>query len=169
MPATIEFSTPIEQLEMLMNVNYLHIPPSVVKKAGGLGKNKRFICRVNDTLEFQCGMMPLKKGSAYITLNKQRMKQLDVRTGDVVDVRLVEDNSKYGMPVPKELEEVLKQDPEGDERFHKLTPGKQRNIIYYVTSVKSSQLRIDRAIKLIQNLKDCPEGKETMRRIFGIE
>ncbi len=84
----------------------------------------------------------------------------------MIDVVLEPDTSTFGMEVPEELEELLKQDPEGEARFLKLSPGKQRNIIYFVSGVKSSQLRIDRALKLINNLKALKEGKETMREIF---
>ena len=165
---SIAFQTRIYLLEMLMNVNYLLIPMSVVKKLGGVSKS-RLICTVNQQLTFQCGMVTLGKGQAYITINKKRMKELKIETGDVVDVTLVIDKSKYGMEMPIELSELLKQDPESNRRFHQLTPGKQRNIIYYVSTIKSSQGRIDRAIKLIGNLVNCPEGKENMRIILGVE
>jgi bacteriocin resistance YdeI/OmpD-like protein/uncharacterized protein DUF1905 len=165
---SVTFKTRIHLLEMLMNVNYLLIPSSIVKKLGGVSKS-RLKCTVNNTLTFQCGMVTLGEGQAYITLNKKRMKELAVNTGDVVDILLVKDDSKYGMEMPVELAELLIQDPESDRRFHKLTPGKQRNIIYYVSALKSSQGRINRAVKLIGNLVNCPEGKENMRIILGVE
>jgi len=163
----VMFKTQILKLQMFMNVNYLLIPKSVVHEFGGISKTRLF-CEVNKKIKFQCGMMPLNNGQAYITLNKQRMKELGLKTGDFAKVTLQVDSSKYGMEISDELKEILKQDPEGNERFHKLSPGKQRNIIFYVDSVKSSQLKIDRAIKLLTNLKNCPPEKETMRRIFGI-
>jgi len=73
------------------------------------------------------------------------------------------------MPVPEELEELLRQDPEGERRFEMLTPGRQRYIIHYVNQVKSSQLRINRAMLLIGNLKKQPEGKESFRAMLGLE
>jgi uncharacterized protein YdeI (YjbR/CyaY-like superfamily) len=84
-------------------------------------------------------------------------------------VVLEKDESKYGMEVPPELAELLAQDPEGAARFEGLTPGKQRYIIQYVSTVKSSQLRIDRAFLLIGNLKRLPVGKESFRAMLGLE
>jgi uncharacterized protein YdeI (YjbR/CyaY-like superfamily) len=57
------------------------------------------------------------------------------------------------MDVPEELKELLAQDPEGKRRFDRLDCSvKERYIIYYVTGVKSSQLRLERALLLITNL-----------------
>jgi len=96
------------------------------------------------------------------------MKLAGCQLGDRIKIQLTEDESTYGMPMPEELEEVLRQDEYGKMRFDKLTPGKQRNIIHYVGSVKSSSLRIDRALKLINNLTSLPEGKEKVGKIFGV-
>ena len=72
------------------------------------------------------------------------------------------------MEMPPELAELLRQDEEGKTRFNQLTPGRQRYIIHYVSAVKSSQLRIDRAILLIENLKKLPKGKESFRETLGM-
>jgi len=127
---------------------------------------QRLLCTVNNTLTFNCGMMPLKEGNMFIMLNKKRMKVLGVNNGDSIDVILEPDNSKFGMEMPEELAEVLRQDREAGIRFRDLSPGKQRNIIYYVAQVKNTQKRIDRALLLLGNLKQLKKGKETVREIF---
>lgn len=160
----LKFKSVIGKLPYL-NMFYLAISEATVKKVGGTGKI-RLICTVNGKVEFPCGLMAMKNGTAYISINKKRMKEAGATAGDTVQVELKEDKSKYGMPMPEELNEVLLSDPEGKERFEKLTPVKQRNIIHFVSSVKSSQLKIDRALKLINNLKLLPPGKEKVREIF---
>ena len=85
-----------------------------------------------------------------------------------MEVTIELDNSKYGMEMPEELEALLEQDHEGERRFEMLTPSKQRYIIHYVSQVKSSQLKIDRAIMLINNLKALPEDEFDMRRLLGL-
>lgn len=57
------------------------------------------------------------------------------------------------MEMPIELREVLDQDEHADTLFHKLTPGKMRNIIYAVASVKSSEIKIRRALVYAEHLK----------------
>lgn len=161
----IKFSTHIDKLSYL-NTFYLEVPENVVKKIGGIGK-QRLICEVNKQLKFQCGLMSLSEGRAYISINSKRMKELGVTKGDTVNVILTEDHSEYGVDVPEELIELFKQDPEGKKRFDLLKPGMQRYILQYVNTVKSVQLRVDRSFFLISNLKRLPQGKETFRQILG--
>lgn len=161
----VSFKTHIDKLSYLKTF-YLEIPASVVKQIGGIGKQRLF-CEVNKTVKFQCGLIALGEGKAYISINSKRMKEAGVGFGDMVNVILSEDNSEYGVEIPEELAELFKQDPEGKKRFDLLTPGKQRYILNYVASVKSPQLRVDRAFLLISNLKTLPLGKEHFRDMLG--
>lgn len=167
-PKKIAFTARIGKLEYLLGVSILEVPADIVKKAGGPGK-QRFICTVNKAETFPCGLMAYGTGMAYITFNKARMKKLKLKEGDTVDVTLVPDESEFGMPMCDELKELLEQDPEGDARFRMLTPGKQRSIIYYIGQVKSSQLRIDRALLMIGNLKKMPKDKVHMRGLLRLD
>ena len=161
----ISFTTHIDKLSYLKTF-YLEIPSSVVKKIGGIGK-VRLICEVNKSIKFQCGLMSLPEGKAYISINSKRMKELGIGMGDMADVVLTEDNSEYGVDVPEELTELFKQDPEGKRRFDLLKPGMQRYILNFVNTVKSQQLRVDKAFMLITNLKNLTQGKETFKEILG--
>ncbi len=165
---SINFETKIYKLEHLLGMNYLEVPVDIVEQLGGKFK-VRLICTVNDKLSFQCGLVALGNGNGYISINAARMKKLGVKFKDKVEVKLEKDESKYGMPVSEELAELLKQDVEGRRRFNMLTPGKQRYIIHYVNTVKNTQLRIDRAVLLITNLKKTKEGKESFREMLGLE
>lgn len=163
----IEFTTYIDVLQHLVGMHYLFIPEKIVKKAGGIGT--RLLCTVNSEKPYQCGMVSLGNGTAYISINKKRLKDAGLTKGDEVQVSLEPDTSEYGMEVPDELQELFKQDSVGFKRFEGLTPGKQRYIINYVATVKSPQLRVDRAILLIENLKKLPLGKESFRAMLGLE
>jgi hypothetical protein len=163
----IIYSTPIQKLEHLVSMRYLEVPANIVKKLGGKF-NVRLLCTVNKKITFQGGIVALGKGSGYISFNLKRMKEIGVKDGDVVEVKLEPDPSKYGMEVPEELNELFKQDKEGKKRFDGLSPGKQRYIIHYVSAVKNTQKRVDRAILLIENLKKLPKGKENFRDMLGL-
>ncbi|AHM60829.1 hypothetical protein D770_12875 [Flammeovirgaceae bacterium 311] len=163
----IQFQTCIHRLERLNNMTYLEIPKAVVDQLGSL--NMRLRCTVNGALTFQCGLMALGEGRAYISINAARMKKLGLQNGDSVTVLLQKDRSKYGVEVCEEFAELLRQDDEGNRRFHLLSPGMQRYIINHAGSVKSSQLRIDRSITMLENLKRLPQGKEEFRDILGIK
>jgi len=161
----ISFKTKIYKLEHLSG-HYIDIPASVVKKTGGTGK-QRFVCSVNKVMSWKCGLVSHGAGKAYILLNKKQMQMGKFNVGQPVNVSLKKDTSEYGMDVPAELKEVFKQDKVGKKRFDALVPGKRRYIIYYINQVKSSELRIERAIRLISNVKRLPPGKETFPGILA--
>lgn len=164
MPTPIKFKTKVLKLEHLSGY-YLDVPAAVVKKAGGISK-QRWVCTVN-TVTWQCGLVAHKEGKGYIILNQKLLKKTGLREGASADVELKKDNSKFGMTVPAELAEVLKQDKEGKARFEALVPGKLRYIIYYVNQVKSPQSRVERAVRCITNLKKLPKGKESFKGILA--
>lgn len=164
----ITYKTKIYKLEHLVGMHYFEVPPDIIDKLGGKFK-MHLLCTVNGKLTFQGGLVALGNGSGYISINMSHLKKLGVKFKDTVTITLKKDESEYGMTLSDELKELLEQDDEGMRRFKMLTPGKQRYIIHYVNTVKSSQLRIDRAILLITNLKKTKEGKESFRAMLGLE
>ena len=55
--------------------------------------------------------------------------------------------------MPEEFSAVLESDPEAADIFESFTDGKKRSLIYYVLRFKSSQLRIDKALIISENIK----------------
>jgi uncharacterized protein YdeI (YjbR/CyaY-like superfamily) len=108
--------------------------------------------------------MPRGDGTHFININKELRDQLKLRVGMEVTATLQKDESKYGLPIPEELQELLIQDPEGDRLFHALTPGKQRSLIYIVGKPKQSETRIKKAVVLIEHLK-ANLGKIDFKRL----
>lgn len=162
----ITYTSTVGRLEFFANTHYIEVPAGVIKKLGGI--KTRLLCAVNGAKPFQCGMMALGEGSAYISFSLKRMKEAGVTYGDSMTVVLEKDESKYGLQIPAELDELLKMDAEGKRRFDLLPMSKQRYVIYYVNGVKSTQLRVDRAILLVENLKKLPEGNESFREMLGL-
>lgn len=162
----VKYRTTVKKLEKFAT-HYLEIPKPAIRKLGGTFR-LRMICRLNGKISFQCGLMALGDGKGFIMLSKARMAQLGLKPGGKVAVELSPDTSKYGIKMPAEFREVLKQDPEGRARFAALPPGKQRNILFYVGSAKSVDKRIDRALLYLGNLKRLPKGKELISAILGV-
>lgn len=161
----IKFKSKVKKLEHLAG-HYLDVSAANVTKAGGAGK-QRFQCTVNGSLTWACGIVAHKNGGGYILINKKQMTSLGVKEGSSVDVVLKKDKSQHGMEVPSELKEIFKQDREAKKRFDALAGGKRRYIIYYINKVKSPDLRIERAVRLIRNLKSLPKGKENFMSILA--
>jgi mannitol/fructose-specific phosphotransferase system IIA component len=127
-------------------------------------KNRRVVCTLNNSLRFQCALMPKGDGTYFILVNKGNRKKLGLSLGQQVTVTLEKDESEYGLPMPEEMAEVLASDPEGDELFQALTPGKQRNLLYIAGKVKSSELRIHKALVIVEHLK-TQEGKIDFKQL----
>jgi hypothetical protein len=115
---------------------------------------KRVVCIINKGAGFQCALMPSGTGEFIITVNKKKRDAIGVRVGEMVNVRLELDTSKYGLPMPEEFREVLAQDPEGDRLFHALTPGKQRSLLYLAGQKSDIDLRIHWALVIVEHLKE---------------
>lgn len=162
----ITFPTYLESSSKI-GYTFIVVPPEVVEKVGGYGT--RLLCSVNGNEKIYSGLVSKGDGNGYIIINGKKQKKWGISISDKELTATIElDHSKYGMEVPEELEALLDQDREGSKAFEAITPGKQRYIIHYVSSVKSSQKRIDRAILLIENLKTMPE-KFDYRHLLGME
>lgn len=146
-------------------MHYLPVPPKAIQALGGKFRT-RLLCSLKGARPFHCALNPLGNGQGYITLSKARLASLGLTAGAVVTVELAPDSSKYGMPVPPEFKEVLKQDEEARRRFASLKPGKQRTILHHVAGTANVDLRIERSLNLLTNLKGLEEGRETIPALF---
>ncbi len=163
----LNFETEIKSFIEFQGMHYLEVSKENMVALGGKFL-RRLVCTVNG-LKYQCAIQSLGNGCGWISLNKARMKALDVEVGSLVLVTLAPDKSKYGLPMPRELREILVKDKEGQRRFENLTPGKKRNILHFVGNHKNKDRRRDRAKLVIKNLKRLKEGKETAAAIFGLQ
>jgi len=102
------------------------------------------ICTLNGKETFNCALFP-SKGDYFITLNKKLRDKLQLEVGKTVTIELEKDGSKYGMPMPDEFAEVLRQDPKGERLFNGLSPGNQRLMLKLIVFVKDVDKRIERA------------------------
>ena len=159
----MEFTAKLENFNTRLWSYHIKVPKPIAAHFLEMG-DKRVVCRLNDTMEFQCAIMPAGEGVYFININKKIRDQLKLKEGSKLVVHLEKDNSEYGLPFPEELKELLDQDKEGNKLFHALPPGKQRNLIYVVGQVKNSDLRIHRAMVVIGHLKKN-SGKINFRQL----
>lgn len=148
----MEFTATLENFNTRLWSYHIKVPPHVVKHFSDYN-DKRVVCTLNHEVEIQCAIMPAGDDVWFINLNKKVRDQLKLREGSRVHAVLVKDDSEYGLPFPDELGAWLEQDPEGKILFDKLTPGRKRNLIYGVSQVKDSELRIHRSMIMINHLK----------------
>lgn len=149
---SVKFKTALVRSSTGSGWHFLLIDKKTVAKFKFEDGYRRVVCSMNGDEGFQCALLPWGD-MFYIIVNKKKRDAIGIVEGDVVSVVLTKDESKYGLPVPDELVEVLKQDDEGDRLFHELTPGKQRSLIYIVSNIKDIDKRIHTGLVIIEHLK----------------
>ena len=154
-PKKVRFTSVLTQHEHEFGWHFLTFDS---KRVAGLRfedrKSRRVVCTINGSHTFQCALLPWTKGGFCIVVNKKIRDKLSISDGDKVKVELVKDESKYGLPMPKELKEVLRQDREANKLFHSLTAGKQRTMLYYIAKSKDVDKRIHMSLILVEHLKN---------------
>lgn len=149
----LRFTGKLEKSDNRLWGSHIAVPPAIVQKL--ISKTSRRVIRtLNGSEEQQCALLPFAKGKYVVSLNKKLCTTLGLEIGSKVVVTLRKDESKYGLPVPAELEEYMRQDKEGDRIFHALTVGKQRTLIYMVGSTIDPDLRAWKAALIIRHLKE---------------
>ena len=113
---------------------------------------KRIICIFQNGKKLH-GMINKGEQVYFLMVGKQTAREYGVIPGDEIDVQFIEDTTRYQMAVSEEFLEVLTTDPEGEDLFHQLTPGKQRSVLHSINKIKSSNLRIEKALRLMENLR----------------
>jgi len=157
MPKKIKIRSVVETTNSTPAWHIVRFPKSRVLSFKFEGNLRRVICSINGGEKMHCALFPA--GDDYfVTLSKKLRDSLGLKTGDQVTLEIEKDESKYGMPVPKEFAEVLKQDPDGKKLFEALSPGNQRLMLKLVVFVKDSDKRIVRSLVAVEILKQT-KGK----------
>ncbi|WP_298894493.1 YdeI/OmpD-associated family protein [uncultured Psychroserpens sp.] len=105
------------------------------------------------SINYHGALIPKKNGLCVMYFSNEKQKALGIFMNDYFEIQLFEDQSKYGVDMPEELDAVLMSDHEAYTIFEALTPGRQRSIIYTIKRYKSTQTKVDKAILLTENLK----------------
>ncbi len=137
-----------EYKDMLVST-VVEIPIDVVKKlpAGRV----RVEGKLNQ-VPFNLAIQSKKNGTKYLSVSQAMRKSAGVKPGDKVKVSFVlVDPDK--LDLPEEMEAVLAQDDEGAKKWNKLTVGLQRSLVHYINSSKNVDVRIERALFLINKVK----------------
>jgi hypothetical protein len=128
------------------------VPPAI---AAALldGTSRRVFCSINGRPERQCALIPHGGGRFVITVNLRLRDELGLAPGMGLRATLRRDDSAYGLPMPEEFEELLRQDKDADRLFHALTAGKQRTLLYIIGRGKDADQRIQSALTIAEHLK----------------
>ena len=149
----MQFTTSLQRKPSSLMWNYqIPVPDGIASKLIDAG-DRRVICTLNDMHRFHCALMPNGEGGFFIMINSEIRKKLNLEESAKLTVELEKDNSKYGTALPEEMEELLLIDEEGSHFFHQLTPGKQRSLLHIIGKPKSSDIRLKKAVVVLEHLK----------------
>ena len=108
--------------------------------------------KIND-FSFSATLVPLGDSMHRLYINGIMRKGANADVGDKVDISLSLDKSDRILQTPKELSIVLKKNKLLD-RFENLTPSRRKEMIRYLTSLKSKEAKERTIVKIINILKD---------------
>ncbi len=162
---TYQFDAVIEKFNSRLWTYHLKVPGAIaaIFKENNAG---RVVCTLNGQETFQCAIMPWSEGTFFINVNKKLRDKLGLGIGSPVQVELRKDDSQYGLPMPEELEELLRQDEPGNAVFQALTPGKKRTLLHFIGAIKNPDLRLHRAILVVEHLKEN-KGKIDYKYLYA--
>jgi hypothetical protein len=143
-------------------MHYIELDAATVKKLASSG-NKRVVCELNKTITLHAAIMKTKEGMHYIMIAAKHLKQLRLKAGSTVTATLRKDTSELQFSIPEEFAEVFDTDPEAKQAFDALTDGRKRGLIAWAGMVKSSEKKIERALKIADRLK---QGITDLRQLI---
>jgi hypothetical protein len=148
----MKFTTPLEKFEKSLYPYHVKVPYEIYQSYTQI-KIKRILVSFNGGTQVHNAFLSNGDGVKYIKLNKETMKEKDLKVGDMLLVVIEEDKSIYGAPIAHEMKELLMQDEEGERLFHKLTAGKIRSLLFKINGYKTIEKRIETSIITLEHLK----------------
>ena len=98
-------------------------------------RQTRFLCTLQNSLTFQCGLNHLGDGNYFIILSAKNLQSVNKSLGENINYELNEDPNPLGVEMPEVLDAVLEQDETLKFTFESLTLGKKRNIIHQLSTL----------------------------------
>ena len=143
---------------------HFHIPvPDAIAMQMMDENHRRVLVWIKEDGPYHMALMKAKE-CWYVLVNQELRKRLKLDEEMPFSVRIERDHSEFGHEVPEELQVLLDQDEEGNGYFRQLTPGKQRSLIYLVTTVKNPESRMKKSLAILHHLK-LAKGKLDFKQL----
>lgn len=138
----------VEYKEMLVST-VIELPVEVVSQ---LPPGRIRVEGKMNSVSFNLAIQNKKNGPKYISVSQAMRREAKVKPGEKVNVSFhIADPDK--LDLPEEMQAVLAQDDEGAKKWNRLTVGLQRSLVHYINSSKNIDVRIERALFLINKVK----------------
>ncbi|MBC6366098.1 YdeI/OmpD-associated family protein [Algoriphagus sp. AK58] len=159
---SLEFHTSLGKFDF--NHWHFHFPvPDQIALQMMDQQHRRVLIWIDGHGPYQMALMKAKE-TWYILINQELRKKHQLALEKSILLRIERDHSEFGHEVPEEFQVLLDQDEEGNGYFRKLTPGKQRSLIYLVTKVKNPESRMKKSLAILHHLKSA-SGKLDFKQL----
>lgn len=146
---SFSFETRLVEYKDTLVSAVVEIPAEVVKQ---LPKGRVRVEGKLNQAPFNLAVQSKKNGPKYLSVSLAMRREAKIKPGDKIKLSFtIVDPDK--LEIPEEMEAVLAQDDEGAKKWNKLTVGLQRSLVHYINSTKNVDLRIERALYLINKVK----------------
>ena len=131
-------------------------------------RTRRVNVAIEDLEVYQAKVAGDGRGGYFVPVNRQRREVLAKAHGEdaKLSVILTPDTSKYGLPVPPELELILEEDGAAATYFDALPGGAQRRILFGLSAPKRESTRLHRAVRTVEYLHEV-RGKVSLKELAG--
>ena len=164
MAETHEFTAVLQRISVKGGSHLVVVPPAIADDIRRGERRGRAIATL-DGVTWHCGLNPFGGGQFYIQVGRNYFEPLGYELGDTLSLKLARDESDFGMQPCEEFVAVAEMDAEGLRRFREnLTTGTQRSILHRIANARTSDGRIERALKIFDQLLLGERDRQTLLR-----
>lgn len=131
-------------------------------------RTRRVNVAIEDLSVYQAKVAGNGRGGYFVPVNRERRTFLEKTYGETAELAcvLTPDTSKYGLPVPAELELLLADDPLARHYFDELPGGLQRRLLFGIGAPRRESTRLHRAVATVEYLVEV-RGAVELKRLSG--
>lgn len=115
--------------------------------------HKRVLVSINHSEAYHSAIQSFKPNGYRIQISQAKLKELNLKIGHEISVKLLEDTNPVQFHIPEEWTAVLEQDTDAERIFQSLRPGNQRSILFLINKLKSAEKRIEKSLHIAELLK----------------
>ena len=148
-------------------IRYVDVPPDVSKEFGGTAH-----VPVSGTIEgvpVRTTLVSRGKGAYRMAVHGEVRKKLRVDTGAVVEVAIALDEESREPELPPVMALALRNAPKAQRKFRGMTTALRRQVVRYLTAVKSQET-LDRRVNMLvarwqgEPQKPSPKKQKSTKR-----
>lgn len=103
---------------------------------------------------FKGTLIPRKENKYVMYLNSEIRKKAKLIVGDSIEIEIEFDPESRELPIPEDLELILKENIGNWQKFISLSPSHRRELLLFIKDAKHTETRLHRIYKAIDHLAE---------------